>query len=64
MELKTLQEEEEKLKTLIDQTEDEDQLEELISNVRLIKKQMKITQEREIGLFEEKETNALVTKTI
>jgi len=64
LELKTLQEEEEKLKTLIDQTEDEDQLEELISNVRLIKKQMKITQEREIGLFEEKETNALVTKTI
>lgn len=36
---------------MIDQAEDEDQLEELISNVKLIKKQLKITEERELSLF-------------
>ena len=44
MEIKTLNEEEEKLKALIDQTDEEERLEELVNNIKLIKKQLKLTE--------------------
>lgn len=64
MELKTLHEEEERVKGEIDQVEDEEKLEELVTEVKLIKKRIKATEEKEIGLFEEKEINNLINKAI
>ena len=49
---------------MIDQADDEEVLEELVSNVKLIKKQVKITEERELSLFEEKELNGLINRVI
>jgi len=43
LELKTLSEQEERLKAEIDQVEDEDRLEALVTEVKLIKKRVKAT---------------------
>jgi hypothetical protein len=64
LELKTLAEEEEKLKVLIDQADDEERLEDLVSSVKLVKKQLKVTEERQLRLFEEKELIGLINKVM
>lgn len=50
--MKTLHEEEDRVKGEIDQVEDEEKLEELVTEVKLIKKRIKATEEKEICLFE------------
>lgn len=59
-----MHEEEDRVKGEIDQVEDEEKLEELVTEVKLIKKRIKATEEKEICLFEEKEINNLINKAI
>ena len=50
--MKTLNEEEARLKGEIDQVEDEERLEELVNEVKIIKKRIKVTEEKELNLME------------